>query len=159
MYDDFPHRNSIKSNDLIRSKRNYVDSRFSNFNNKRSINYHTNNRKYSHNSKSNHHCSSVNDNLHNNHYYNNINHNDHNNDNTNNIDNHNDDHNVNCVDMYHEISKTHETNHVFEENKILIIDEYNPDYVFNKVDEETINEYVSNSIKNLLNQIDKNKTP
>ena len=107
--------------------------------------------------KSNHHCSSVNDNLHNNHYYNNINHNDHNNDNTNNIDNHNDDHNVNCVDMYHEISKTHETNHVFEENKILIIDEYNPDYMFNKVDEETINEYVSNSSKNLINQIDKNK--
>ena len=59
--------------------------------------------------------------------------------------------------MYHEISKTHETNHVYEENKILIIDEYNPDYVFNKVDEETINEYVSNSSKNLINQIDKNK--
>ena len=157
LYDDCPHRNSIKSNDPIRSKRNYVDSRFSNFNNKRSINDHTNNRNYSHNSKRNHHCSSVNDNLHNNHYYNNINHNDHNNDNTNNIDNHNDDHNVNCVDMYHEISKTHETNHVFEENKILIIDEYNPDYVFNKVDEETINEYVSNSSKNLINQIDKNK--
>ena len=60
--------------------------------------------------------------------------------------------------MYHEISKTHDTNNVYEENKILIIDEYNPDYVFNKVDEETINEYVSNSSKNLINQIDKNKT-
>ena len=34
LYDDFPHRNSIKSNDPIRSKRNYVDSRFSNFNKK-----------------------------------------------------------------------------------------------------------------------------
>ena len=84
-------------------------------------------------SKSNHHCSSVNENLHNSNYYNNINHNDHNHDNT--IDNHNNDHNVNCVDVYHEISKTHETNHVYKENKILIIDEYNPDYVFNKVDE------------------------
>ena len=107
-----------------------------------------NNRNYSHNSKSNHHCSSVNENLHNSNYYNNINHNDHNHDNT--IDNHNNDHNVNFVDVYHEISKTHETNHVYKENKILIIDEYNPDYVFNKVDEETINEYVSKSSKNLI---------
>ena len=49
--------------------------------------------------------------------------------------------------MYHEIYKTHETNHVYEENKILIIDEYNNDYVFNKVDEETINEYVSKRSK------------
>ena len=49
--------------------------------------------------------------------------------------------------MYHDISKTHETNHFYEENKILIIDEYNPDYVFNNVGEETINEYVSKRSK------------
>ena len=156
MFDDCPYRNSINSNDPMRSKRNDVDSRSSNFNNKRSINDHMNNRNYSHNSKSNHHCSSVNENLHNSNYYNNINHNDHNHDNT--IDNHNNDHNVNCVDVYHEISKTHETNYVYKENKILIIDEYNPDYVFNNVDEETINEYVSKISKILLTKLIKIKT-
>ena len=76
MYDDFPHRNSIECNDHIRSKMNYVDSRFSTFNNKRSINDHPNNRNYTHNYKRNHHCSSVNDNLQNIHYYNDINNND-----------------------------------------------------------------------------------
>lgn len=30
--------------------------------------------------------------------------------------------------MYHEISKTHETILSINKNKILIIDEYNPDY-------------------------------
>ena len=56
--------------------------------------------------------------------------NDHNHENT--IENHNNDHNLNFVDINHEISKLNDANHVYEENKLSIIGEYNPDYVFNK---------------------------
>ena len=52
---------------------------------------------------------------------------------------------MNFIDKYYHVSKYHETNNLYEDNNILVLDEYNPDYVFNKVDNDYINEYVKNS--------------
>ena len=54
-------------------------------------------------------------------------------------------HRVNFTDKYYHVSKSHETNNLYEDNNILVLDEYNPDYVFNKVDNDYINEYVKYS--------------
>ena len=46
---------------------------------------------------------------------------------------------MNFTDKYYHVSKSHETNNLYEDNNILVLYEYNPDYVFNKVDNEYIN--------------------
>ena len=51
-------------------------------------------------------------------------------------------HRVNFTDKYYHASKSQETNNLYEENEILVLYEYNKDYVFNKVDNDYINEYV-----------------
>ena len=54
-------------------------------------------------------------------------------------------HRVNFTDKYHHVAKSHETNTLYGNNDIIVLDEYNPDYVFNKVDNDLINEYIKNS--------------
>ena len=65
-------------------------------------------------------------------------------------------HRVNFTDKYYHVSKSHETNNLYEDNNILVLDEYNPDYVFNKVDNDYINEYIKDSSNNFLKQLNYN---
>ena len=57
-------------------------------------------------------------------------------------------HRVNFTDKYYHVAKSHETNNLYEDNNILVLDEYNPVYVFNKVDNDYINEYIKDSSNN-----------
>ena len=65
-------------------------------------------------------------------------------------------HRVNFTDKYYHVYKSHETNNLYEDNNILVLDEYNPDYVFNKVDNDYINEYIKDSSNNFLKQLNYN---
>ena len=62
-------------------------------------------------------------------------------------------HRVNFTDKYHHVAKSHETNTLYGNNDIIVLDEYNPDYVFNKVDNDYINEYIKDSSINFLKQL------
>ena len=62
-------------------------------------------------------------------------------------------HRVNFTDKYHHVDKSHETNTLYGNNDIIVLDEYNPDYVFNKVDNDYINEYIKDSSINFLKQL------
>ena len=57
---------------------------------------------------------------------------------------------MNFTDKYYHVDKSHETNNLYEYNDILVLDEYNPDYVFNKVDNDYINEYLKYSSNKFL---------
>ena len=62
-------------------------------------------------------------------------------------------HRVNFTDKYYHVSKYNETNTLYENNDIIIMDEYNPYYVFNKVYNDYINEYRKNISYNYFETI------
>ena len=126
-----------------------VDNKSNHHNHSNKSNHNNYSNKYNHHNYSNNinHHSLVKDNLHsrcqdysnNDHYNNDVN-----------TIKHKDEtftHSINLDDNYFNVAKEHEIENTYSNNNILILDEHNPNFVFNKIDEEDIDEYVSKSSK------------